>query len=271
MPELGAVADTLFIPMLGRIYASEYCKSILTDEKALSIKDKLPKNQLERGRQTQYYLIASAARSANMDRTIRDFLARKPDGVIVQLGCGLETTFYRNDNGRTRWYEVDLPNVIAYRRTLLPEQKREIYLAGDAFDDGWFKRVRTDVPDAPLLVTASGLFHYFQEDQVLSLLRMLSQYGNIEVVFDAVSQKGLAMMQKKYMKEMGHSEAQMFFSVDRAARLAEQIGPHAFVLAAKPYYLNIDKSGLKFFTKISMIVSDHFHMVKMIHLKFERA
>lgn len=131
-----------------------------------------------------------------MDRTIRDFLARKPDGVIVQLGCGLETTFYRNDNGRTRWYEVDLPNVIAYRRTLLPEQKREIYLAGDAFDDGWFKRVRTDVPDAPLLVTASGLFHYFQEDQVLSLLRMLSQYGNIEVVFDAVSQKGLAMMQK---------------------------------------------------------------------------
>lgn len=49
MPELGAVADTLFIPILGRIYASEYCKSILTDEKALSIKDKLPKNQLERG------------------------------------------------------------------------------------------------------------------------------------------------------------------------------------------------------------------------------
>ena len=31
MPELGAVADTLFIPILGRIYASEYCKSILTD------------------------------------------------------------------------------------------------------------------------------------------------------------------------------------------------------------------------------------------------
>ena len=100
---------------------------------------------------------------------------------------------------------------------------------------------------------------------------MLSPYGNIEGVFDAVSQKGLAMMQKKYTKEMGHSEAQMFFSVDRAARLAEQIGPHAIVLAEKPYYRNIDKSGLKFFTKISMIVSDHFHMVKMIHLKLERA
>ena len=87
-------------------------------------------------------------------------------------------------------------------------------------------------------------------------------------------QKGETISERtvgKYMKEMGHGEAQMFFSVDRAARLAEQIGPHAIVLAEKPYYRNIDKSGLKFFTKISMIVSDHFHMVKMIHLKLERA
>ena len=35
MPELGAVADTLFIPILGRIYASEYCKSILTPQKSV--------------------------------------------------------------------------------------------------------------------------------------------------------------------------------------------------------------------------------------------
>ena len=98
---------------------------------------------------------------------------------------------------------------------------------------------------------------------------MLSQYGNTEVVFDAVSKKGLSMMRKKYMKKMGHGEVQMSFSVDSAAQLVEQIGPHAIALAEEPYYRKIDNSGLKFFTKISMLVSDHFNMVKMVRLELE--
>ena len=42
MPEFNAVENTLFIPMLGRIYASEHFQNILYDEKALSLKDALP-------------------------------------------------------------------------------------------------------------------------------------------------------------------------------------------------------------------------------------
>lgn len=41
MPEFNAVENTLFIPMLGRIYASEHFQNILYDEKALSLKDVL--------------------------------------------------------------------------------------------------------------------------------------------------------------------------------------------------------------------------------------
>ena len=35
MQKLGVVEDTLFVPMLGRIYASEHCPQILHDKKAL--------------------------------------------------------------------------------------------------------------------------------------------------------------------------------------------------------------------------------------------
>lgn len=42
MSHLGVVEDTLFVPMLGRIYASEYCPQILYDPKALELKKKLP-------------------------------------------------------------------------------------------------------------------------------------------------------------------------------------------------------------------------------------
>ena len=85
MSHLGVVEDTLFVPMLGRIYASEHCPQIIYDKKALELKEKLPSDLQENGSQSQYTLLASAVRSANMDRFIRSFLKRRPDGVIVQL------------------------------------------------------------------------------------------------------------------------------------------------------------------------------------------
>lgn len=267
MQKLGVVEDTLFVPMLGRIYASEHCPQILYDKKALELKNKLPSDLIEQNKQNQYTLLASASRSANMDRFIQSFLERKSNGAIVQLGCGLETTYYRCDNGRTRWYAVDLPHVIDYRRELLPELERETYLAGDAFSEDWIRQVRTEFPDAPILVTAGGLFHYFEENKVVALLRTMGQFGNMEVVFDTVNRKGMAMMQKKYMRQVGHADAQMFFYVDAVEELAAKIGGNAKVIADEPYYRYIPKNGLKMSTKVSMAVSDRFCMVKMIQLK----
>lgn len=267
MQTLGVVEDTLFVPMLGRIYASEHCPQILYDKKALELKNKLPSDLIEQNKQNQYALLASASRSANMDRFIQSFLERRPNGVIVQLGCGLETTYYRCDNRRTHWYAVDLPHVIDYRRELLPELERETYLAGDAFSEDWIRQVRTEFPDAPILVTAGGLFHYFEENKVISLLRMIGQSGNMEVVFDTVNKRGMTMMKKKYMKQVGHADAQMFFYVDSAEELAAKIRGNVKVIAEEPYYRYIPKNGLKLSTKVSMAVSDQFKMVKMICLK----
>lgn len=36
MQKLGVLEDTLFIPMLGRIYASEHCPQILYDKNLLN-------------------------------------------------------------------------------------------------------------------------------------------------------------------------------------------------------------------------------------------
>ena len=266
MSKLGVVEDTLFVPMLGRLYASEHCPQILYDGKALELKEKLPPELLSQGRLSQYTLLASAARSANLDWIIRAFLERRPDGVIVQLGCGLETVYYRCDNGRSHWYAVDLPHVVEYRRELLPEPERETYLAGDAFAEDWIRQIRTGVPDAPILVTAGGLFHYFEESKVVGLLRMLTGFGEIEIVFDSVSKSGMAMMRKKYMKQVGHGDAQMFFYVDSASVLAGKIDSGVRVLTEEPYYRHIPRTGLKLSTKVSMAVSDRFGMVKMVHL-----
>ena len=61
MQKLGVVEDTLFVPMLGRIYASEHCPQILYDKKALELKNKLPSDLIEQKKQNQYTLLASAS------------------------------------------------------------------------------------------------------------------------------------------------------------------------------------------------------------------
>ncbi len=70
---------------------------------------------------------------------------------------------------------------------------------------------------APILVTAGGLFHYFEEHKVIALLRMIGQFGNMEVVFDTVNKRGMTMM-KKNMKQVELPMRKC--SVDSAEELA---------------------------------------------------
>ena len=125
----------------------------------------------------------------------------------------------------------------------------------------------TQVPSVPnmtlILAVAVGVGIFL----VIALLRMIEQFGNMEVVFDTVNKRGMTMMKKKYMKQVGHADAQMFFYVDSAEELAAKIGGNVKVIAEEPYYRYIPKNGLKLSTKVSMTVSDQFKMVKMICLK----
>ena len=77
----------------------------------------------------------------------------------------------------------------------------------------------------------------------------------------------MAMMRKKYMKQVGHADAQMFYYVDSGKKLAKRIGGNAKILADESYYSDIPKKDLLLSTKVCMAVSDRLRMVKMIHLR----
>ena len=73
-------------------------------------------------------------------------------------------------------------------------------------------------------------------------------------------------MGKKYMRQGGRGDAQMFGKVDSAWGLAGKSGSGVRGRAEEPYYRHITRTGLKLSTKVSMAVSDRFCMVKMVHL-----
>jgi len=69
---------------------------------------------------------AVVLRSQWFGQTVRGFLERHPDGLCINLGCGLDASFEDLEaagDGRFAWIDVDLPNVIAIRRRFSEREK----------------------------------------------------------------------------------------------------------------------------------------------------
>lgn len=259
------IKDNLFIPMLGRIYASENFPKILNDKKALELKDKIPENIKNKAGQTQYTLIENAVLSENTDRYVQEFLENNENGIIVQIGCGFETSFYRNDNGKTQWYEVSSQEVIDSRKKVLGECDRDKYIVADIFSEDWIKTVRKEHSDEPVLVIATSVSYYYTREKIVELLNILRNYGSIDIVFDALNSAGMRQVCQN-MKQAGQEDASMCFYVDNALSLTYEVEDLS-VVKEEPFYAHTRRRGLKFSTSMTMKLSDSSQMLKMVHLR----
>jgi O-methyltransferase involved in polyketide biosynthesis len=115
---------------------------------------------------------------------VRSFLQAHHGATVVALGEGLETQFWRVDDGHVRWVTVDLPEVIDLRRTLLPAHERNRLVSSSVLDPGWLDAVERG---GAVLVTAQGLLMYLAADDVHALIeRCASRLRPGALVFDAV-------------------------------------------------------------------------------------
>ncbi len=269
MKELTKVSNTLYIPLQARVYANIVYPDIFKNRKSAyiwrsvskSIKRSLIKNQ------TDYTLLAAAVRSKNMDLYIRRFLKEFKDGIVINVGCGLESFYYRNDNGYATWYNLDLPEVLELRRKYFKNNPREINLAYDMFDYRWMDEINVK-PDQAVLVVVAGVFHYFREEEVLDFINALNGLGNVEVVFDAVSMAGLKVAQK-HLRDTGNKEAYMYFGLDNLHEFVDKLDYEPRSCKMMRYYKYIRK--FKAFspdTTMRFTVSDNMNMLKMVHIKF---
>ena len=129
------VADTLYIPLTARIYVSKRFPEYFFDPKSLELEPAIPGDSIQKG-SNEYTMIASCARYHNLDQMANAYAAAHPVCNIVNVGCGLETMFWRigPDTPSARFYEMDLPEVIEVRRRILGASERDELIAGDAFD-----------------------------------------------------------------------------------------------------------------------------------------
>lgn len=268
MAELSELSKTLYIPLVGRIHASRQYPSLISDSKVLDLEPSLPPEASAlRDGAGEYAMVASIVRSINMDRRIREFLAVHPDAAVVSVGCGLETTYWRCDNGRALWFELDLPEVIDVRRELLGPGERQFLVPGDMFDYSWIDRVKRE-GEHPTIVVVSGVFYYFEEARVVDFINHLAAFNNVRVVFDSTSSAGLRVS-RHYVKLMKNASV-MRFSLDDPTAFVGRLTGEARLVEHTPYYRGIDRRGVGLVTRACMRLSDLLRMVSMTAIDVRR-
>jgi O-methyltransferase involved in polyketide biosynthesis len=116
---------------------------------------------------------------------VKRFLENHPNGTVVNIGCGFDTTFERIDNGTVRWYDLDLPDVIAARKLLIGEHPRRTARVNSFLEEDWLDEL--EVKNNVLFISA-GVLYYFQESQIKEFLkRIASRFPGSEIAFDATS------------------------------------------------------------------------------------
>ena len=260
---LSGVEDTLYIPLVARIFASEKFPNYFYDEKALSLKPYIPTNLIEKNA-SEYFHMASVCRQDVIDKKIIKFLEENENCNVVFLGAGLETAYNRINNKKANFYQVDLPNVIEIRKRILGNAENERLISGDMFTLEWIKEIDTELPT---MIAVSGVYQYFNKEKIVEMIKkMKSLLPKGELVFDATNTKGLKIA-NRYVKKTGNVNAQMYFSIDNVNEFVELTDTKLIdVQGFFPRALKIC-SNAKFITKLFMYFSDKWNRTKVIHLK----
>ena len=219
--EKNTVQETLVIPLYGRKICSELYPNIFQDETAVRLIGQIDYDFPELGRSAKglierFGYLEVAVRQSDLAWEVQDYLKTHPDAAVVNLGCGLDSTGRRCDNGKCKIYNIDFPDVIAVRNELLPAGEREENIPCDLNDTAWFDKIDAS---GGAVFFASGVFYYFLKEQVKALVqKMAKAFPGGRMVFDAANQTAVKMIAKTWLKSAKIQDVGAYFAVSDAKK-----------------------------------------------------
>ncbi len=254
--KLSGVPDTLFIPLMARIYISKRFPEYFYDEKALSLEKIIPQNVITE-KSSEYAMMGSASRAVNMDKIVAEFVGKNDNSNVVCIGCGLETMAFRLDSisDKAHFYELDFPSVIENRKTVLGTLPNETLIEGNANELDFSQYMDCTVPT---IFVVAGVFQYFKEQEVLALISKLQkQFKNAEILFDCTDEYGITYV-NKYVKKTGNKNAMMYFYINDPKEFSAKA--NIKLVSASGFYGGVSKElrkKLKLYTKIATKIADN--------------
>ena len=192
--ELGAVQQTLYIPLAARARATRRKRPVLRDPKAAQILASVDFDTQKYGR--GWGGRTTVLRTVIFDGWVSDFLTAHPAATVVELGTGLNTRFERVGTDQAHWIDLDLPDTIELRRRFFadtdPNGRRRM-VAASVLDQDWMAAVQES--PGPYFFVADGVLAYLdQAPQVIA--RIAGTFPGALIAFDTYSQRTLEQQHK---------------------------------------------------------------------------
>ena len=163
------------------------------------------------------------ARTIVLDRLTKEWLAKHPGAVVVNIACGLDTRCYRV-SGYSHWYNLDLPETMAVRERLLPENGAISQIAMSAMDD-WGGEISER--NVPALIVIEGLTMYLNAKDVQQIFAVISSRFEKVTVFVETMNPMMARCFKE--KSIEGSHAKFSWGVKNGEALAALLPDFRFV------------------------------------------
>jgi methyltransferase (TIGR00027 family) len=252
MDTLTAVSETALITLKSRVQEAEKDEPVIRDEVAQECLTKIrPLLPLEtQNRVLNRNLPATltrhiALRARKYDGYAKAFIAENPAGLVVSLGCGFDTRYWRVSDKAWNYIEVDLPEVIAAKKKVLGDRLTYKMISGSVLEEDWIEEIRS-IQKENILFLAEGLLMYLPQAEVEGLFNKLARsFSKSEIVFEVVNKKyttgwGKKSVEAKMKRSLGSAAGASYQFGVREASEVEAYGPGIKVVEEWSYFEDED-------------------------------
>lgn len=150
------------------------------------------------------------ARTVVFDELVKDFIEKNPDCTVVNIACGLDTRFYRVDNGKITWYNLDLPETIEIRNQIFRESGRVSAIGISALDSSWVNEVKER---GKMLFVIEGLSMYLTEKENGQILKIIKDnFDNAYILMECLAK--VWVNKEKIEKSIQQTGSKFVFGAD---------------------------------------------------------
>jgi len=262
--DLDGVQRTLFMPVWARAVETQKDSPILIDKTAVRIIDTVDYDFSPMFQNIpELSQISWIARCMRFDRIVNEFIKEHPNGTIVNIGCGLDTSFERINNSSVLWYDLDLPDVIDLKKKFMNESNNRKYISCSFLDTKWFDDIL--ISDKVLFIS-TGVFVYFDELLIKEfIIKVADRFNESELFFDVTSPKGVEIANQVIQKSGLDSGS--FFKWGLTDKSIIQSWDSRIIVVATYYTYRIDGLNLSPENEQIAKISDSLDIQYMVHLK----
>ena len=271
--EDGTVQETLMMPLYGRAYCEDHFPNSLPNKAAKETMQNVDYD-FKKVESSELNMVTWGTRARMLQESAKDYLLKYPNATIINLGCGLDMSFDEVDNGKCKFINFDLPDVIKAREMIVSCKAREMNFSGDLMNFEWIERIQKEpysvnISDGVYIISGGVLMYFSTEEMKVFFKTIAKAFPGGGICFDGENQKGVDKS-NKIVRDTGNGTL-IQFPIDNAEKMFASWGPEFISVNERPFPEYIKKSKeIPFKWRFVLSLGMRMGMVKIIEVIFAK-